>query len=372
MRLLRSALLSVLLCLAACASPPVEEPEEAASMLASTDFVAVGPDVPLAYASGAQSTPFNISILLFDNGTAAQTVSRIYEPIRDAEAAYFPVVLKRTLDESGYWGAVSVVPTEDAASEIFVSGTIVESTALELILDIEVKDSRGVVWFDRRYRSLAEIEGYEQDVTLSQDPFQTLFNQIANDLSDYREQLTLREENALLDTAMLRYAILLSPEAFSRYLIESEAGLVELAGLPARNDPLYRRVREIRDREFAVQDIVDQHFSNFFTDMRQVYPYWRQSSYELLAYNDQLENRTDSRRKNSWQEVERVYRLYKERKLNEDELRELATSFEREIEPTVAELEGRVIELQGSLFDQYKTWRRILREIYRETVGGAS
>jgi len=144
-----------------------------------------------------------------------------------------------------------------------------------------------------------------------------------------------------------------------------------MQGLPARNDPLYRRVRQIREREYSMQDIVDEHFENFYDDMQTIYPYWRQSSYELLVYNGQLEDR-DSRedrgpRSGSWAAVESVYRTYKELKLNEDELRELASSFEREIAPTVTEMEGRVIELQGSLSTQYMTWRKLLRQIYSET-----
>lgn len=328
-------------------------------------------NVNLDYAQETRAEPLNVSILLFELAAENNQISRIYEPIRNAEAAYLPVLLKNTLDESGFWGAVSVVPSMDTASEVFVRGTIIASDALRLSLRIEVRDSRGVVWFDRVYSDQANSAAYEQDVTVVADPYEDLFQQIANDMSSVMAVIQEADREAILNTAMLRYAVLLSPEAFSSYLANLPDGTLNLTGLPARNDPLYRRVREIRGREYAVQDVVDAHFDQFFSEMGQVYPYWRQSSFELLAYNEQLEVKGDARRRDSWQEVERVYRLYRERKLNEDELRELANSFEREIEPTIAELEGRVIELQGSLFDQYKTWRRILREIYTETVGVA-
>ncbi len=372
MRLCRCVSVFCLLLLSACAVQQAEEIVSPATMSTVYESVEVANDTTLAHAMRSPGTPFNVSILLFDGAGGSEPLNRIYEPIRDAEAAYFPVVLKRTLDDSGHWGAVSVVPTKDAASEVFVQGAILESNALQMVLRIRVVDSRGIVWFERLYQSRAVLAEYEKDALVSHDPFQAIFNRVANDMAKYLHDLPPEAESALLDTAMLRYAILLSPDAFSSYLQTSPEGVVELTGLPARNDPLYRRVHEIRKREFAVQDVVDQHFSHFFHDMRQVYPYWRQSSFELLAYNNELDEKPDGRRRNSWSEVERVYRLYKERKLNEDELRELANSFEREIEPTVAELEGRVIELQGSLVDQYITWRRILREIYQETVGADS
>lgn len=347
--------LIVVFLLTACSSSPVEKIEAPKPV-----------SVALNYAvDGAQG--LNVSILLFDTQDAVQ-VSRIYQPVRNAEAAYLPVSLRNTLNETGYWGAVSVVPTLDTASEVFVTGRIIESNAVELAMQFKVFDSRGVVWINREYRDYALPESYELNIKASEDPFQDLFNQLANDMSEFMLGMTSAEQNALLDTAMLRYAILLSPEAFGDYLVENESGHLQLAGLPAYNDPLYNKVRIIRGREFAIQDVVDDHFENFYADMQRVYPFWRQSSYELLAYNNQLDVGNSRASRQSWAEVERVYRLYKERKLNEDELRELASSFEREIDPTVAELEGRVIEIQGSLLTQYVTWRRILREIYAQTT----
>ena len=346
-----------LLGLVACASPPVAEIELPEPV-----------DVELSVAHQVIAQPLNVSILLFETSVTDAPIGRIYEPIRNAEAAYLPVLLRNTLNESGHWGAVSVVPTLDTASELFVTGQIVQSDAVELAVRFRVVDSRGVVWLDEEYRDYASEESYLEVQSEIEDPFQDMFNHLANDMSTYLLTLDQKAHAALLDTAMLRYAMLLSPEAFSNYLVLDEQGHIRLNGLPAANDPLYRYVREIRGREFEIQDVVDDHFENFHTDMRRVYPYWRQSSFELLSYNNQLGTGASAGGRGSWQDVERVYRLYRERKLNEDELRELAMSFEREIDPTVAELEGRVIELQGSLVTQYQNWREILRQIYQEVT----
>ena len=356
MRLLCVLTVVVLLVLTGCATNEV----------APTETLPDPVNVPLNRASDSADEPLNVSIVSFEG----ESPSRIYEPIREAESAYLPVQLRDTLIESGSWGAVNVVATSDVAAELLVTAEIVESDAVTLALAIEVKDSRGRIWLDKTYRDYATDYPYEALLNLADDPFQDLFNQIANDMAEVLEQQDATDYSEILDTAMLRYAILLSPDAFSGYLLTDETGLVSMQGLPARNDPLYRRVRDLRLREFAMQDIVDEHFDNFYQDMQRIYPYWRQASYELLVYNDQLSGREQRGvRSGSWAAVESVYRTYKELKLNEDELRELAGSFEREIAPTVTELEGRVIELQGSLTTQYKTWRRILREIYSETRG---
>lgn len=346
----------LLLALTGCATNPAPAPTTIPTPI----------DVSLDRAAALSSEPLNVSIALFEGDSP----SRIYEPIREAEAAYLPVQLRDTLTESGYWGAVNVVASEDVAAELLVTGEILESDAVTLALSIKVKDSRGRIWIDKIYRDYATDYPYDEMLNTANDPFQDLYNQIANDMSKAVRELATIDYSQVLDTAMLRYAILLSPEAFSDYLQTGENGEVIMQGLPARNDPLYRRVSDLREREFAMQDIVDEHFEQFYKDMQEIYPFWRQSSFELLVYNDQLASREQrGLRPGSWNAVERVYRTYKELKLNEDELRELASSFEREIAPTVTELEGRVIELQGSLSTQYQTWRRILRQIYSETRG---
>ncbi len=352
---MRPLWLCMMFLLVGCAANPVVELE-----------IPEPKTITLQRATIVQEQPLNVSILLFATDSPDAPVTRMYKPIRDAEAAYLPVVLRNTLDQTGYWGAVSVVPTLDTASEVFVTGQIIQSDAVELKIRFKVSDSRGMVWLDKTYVDFAEAQSYLREVEGAEDPFQDLFDELANDMSGVLGNLSDLEQRALLDTAMLRYAILLSPEAFEAYLNKDEAGRLQLTGLPAYNDPLYRQVREIRSREFAIQDVVDDHFENFYVDMQKVYPYWRQSSFELLDFNHQLGTGAGSGARGTWNEVEQVYRLYKERKLNEDELRELAMSFEREIDPTVAELEGRVIELQGSLTTQYQSWRRILREIYVE------
>ena len=37
----------------------------------------------------------------------------------------------------------------------------------------------------------------------------------------------------------------------------------------------------------------------------------------------------------------------------------------QEITPIVLDVEGRTVELQGSVYNQYGEWRRILKDIYQ-------
>ena len=47
--------------------------------------------------------------------------------------------------------------------------------------------------------------------------------------------------------------------------------------------------------------------------------------------------------------------------MNEDALRQLTESFDSETRPIVADISGRVVELEGTLEHQYRTWRQIGR-----------
>ena len=55
--------------------------------------------------------------------------------------------------------------------------------------------------------------------------------------------------------------------------------------------------------------------------------------------------------------------------MNEDALRELTESFDRETAATLADVRGRVVRLEGTLDQQYAQWRRLLREMYQVETG---
>ena len=102
------------------------------------------------------------------------------------------------------------------------------------------------------------------------------------------------------------------------------------------------------------------------------YAYWRRYSYELIQYGKKIEQSGfvgRRSRQGSFAVMESIYKSYKESKMNEDSLREMAASFDNEISPTVMELEGTVIRLNGSLQAQYEEWRRLLQEIYAAERG---
>jgi hypothetical protein len=55
--------------------------------------------------------------------------------------------------------------------------------------------------------------------------------------------------------------------------------------------------------------------------------------------------------------------------IHKDAIQELSESFGTEVEPMVVEVEGKTIELTGSVEEQYLKWRALLRQMYMEETG---
>ncbi len=313
----------------------------------------------------------NLSITVFD--VESEIESSVYSSkaqVSSVERRFLPSMLKETLDRAGYWGAVRVMPQTDLNSEINVTGTILFSDGVELRLHVRAVDATGWVWLDRIYYDVTSDLDYSTDPNYRIDPFQDMYNLVSNDLSESLDSFTKLDRERLLNIATLKYARELSPETFGRYLSE-DAGVTNLNGLPSKNDPLFERVQRIRESEYLFADSVDQHYESLHKQIGPTYAWWRYYSYELIEGNRRLTqiDATRGATRGSWYSMERVYKTYKESKMNEDALRELTNSFDRETEPTVADLAGSVVRLTGTLDRQYEEWRRLLRELYRDETG---
>ncbi len=56
-------------------------------------------------------------------------------------------------------------------------------------------------------------------------------------------------------------------------------------------------------------------------------------------------------------------------KMHDESLKQLGSSFQNEVQPSVVDIEGRTLELKGSAEQQYAEWRRLLRELYENETG---
>jgi hypothetical protein len=362
-----------------------------------------------------QDELLDVAIREFDPGVPAALAGdeealskrRIYPDVRKAESRVIPMNLRATLEGSGQWGAVRVVPANVEFVDVIVTGRILVSTGEELALAVSARDSTGRVWLDNRsYKGPADTGSYKTEAALkARDPFQNVYAQIANDLVAARDALAAADRRELRQVTDIRFAQDLAPTAFAGYLQKDKNGLMRLARLPATDDPALARVQKIRERDTGVIDTVDGYYGNFSDRLRESYGAWRRTSYDAIQKEDKARSQARTRTvlgaaavlasifvpgqcasgDYNCQRIESAARTagaiggtaavlsgmkkYSDAKVAAQDVKELATSFQNEVAPQVIELEGRTLRLTGTAEEQYREWRRLLAEIYREETG---
>ncbi len=317
----------------------------------------------------------DVGLVVFDPGIPADQSSHsklgIFPEIRKAEAQYMPVLLRNALQNANAWGVVRVLPGEQVSSELLVTGRILHSDGQYLAVQINAHDAVGRQWLDRTYLDQATASDYP--VAELNDPFADLYRQIANDLLQVRRQLDARQLQSIRQVALMRYAASLSQEAFGDYLQRDAAGLYQIARLPAEGDPMMVRVERIRNQEHLFVDTVDEQYVDLYEQMAPTYNLWRQYDREQALYVVDYEQRAQDRerygQRGSFAAMEQTYNIYKQIKVQQQDLDEMALGFNNEVAPTVMQASGRVFRLSGTLASQYDEWRDILRRIFELETG---
>lgn len=358
------------------------------------------PGIKTASTEVAEELLLDVSIAVFDPGLEDYDEDeRTYPEVRKAEARYMPGLLSEAMQDSGAWGAVRVVPNQEQITDLMVQGKILYSDGEELQLQIKATDSRGNVWLDKKYKGNSSSYAYRMTTRNTYDPFQAVYNTIANDLLRIQEDLGPEDRNNVRLVTELLFARSFSQDAFDGYLAQNRKGNYLVMRLPAENDPMLERVREIRDRDRMFIDTLQEYYVNFDTQMSGPYQEWRKLSYEEAMALQELKAESNRRliagtvailagiagaaagESSTTRTAGNVaiigggYLLKSglekrnEAQIHVEALEELGMSLEAEITPQVIELEDRTVMLSGNVEDQYAQWREVLAEIYRTEIG---
>jgi hypothetical protein len=324
---------------------------------------------------------------------------RVFPEVRKAESRYIPVLIRDTLEDTGQWGQVRVLPRDGTGMEVFIDGRIVHSDGRELELDVTVTDAAGRTWFRRTYQGQADTRAYKDVVAKPRDPFENVYNTLANDLLAARRELTQEQRVALRRVADLRFAADLAPYAFSGYLAQDKRGLYSVTRLPAEDDPVVQRMQRVRERDYALVDTLNEHYANFGGSMAVPYTEWRKYTHEELEAEAQAKREalarqvlgavavvggimagaeTSSSAGSAAATAAVIGGMYAfksgldkraEVRIHTESLKQLGDSFQSEVQPMVVDVEGRTLELKGSAEEQYAEWRQLLRELYENETG---
>ena len=320
--------------------------------------------------------------------------------IRVAESRYAPYLLAETLQRSANWGIVRVMPNSESPMDVQVNGTILRSNGEAMIIRVEVNDSRGRHWYTEEYEEVISQFSYDPQNRQKNDPFQAIYNKIANDLLAYRQRnIEASEVLEIRTVSELLFAQRFSDDAFGNYLARDRNGEYQLTALPADNDPLLDRIRSIRERDFMFIDTVQDYFATYVRQMRLPYDSWREQSYQETITLRELE--ASARRRfiagaaavvggiaaasngGNWATqaggatavgagaflVKSGFDKQAEARIHMQALEELGESLENAVAPQVINLDDRTITLSGSVEEQYEQWRDILADLYAAEMG---
>ena len=349
----------------------------------------------------------DIGIVNFDPGIPKKNdpeKTGVYEEVRAAEARYLPYHIKTTLQSTGYWGAVRVIPSDEVHTDVVLDGRIERSDGEHITLTVQATDVTGREWFENTYAMQTGVRSYSENRDRTQDPYQKVFNDLANDLRQYAAALTPKEITQIRQVSELQFFADMAPVAYGEHLATDDDGHVAISRLPAENDPMVARLRQIRERDRLVVDTLNEHYANFYYGIALPYEGWRKKSREnqinirqvkraatmrallgvaVTAGSMSVDTSGGSRRRGyNWKQAAQVvgidrglrtivsaWQLRQSANVYRAEIGELSESFVAEAAPMTVKVEGETRRLTGTAEAQYEGWRKILKEIYQLETG---
>ena len=320
--------------------------------------------------------------------------------VRLAESRYAPYLLSETLQRSANWGIVRLMPNANSPMDVFINGVILESNGETMSMRVSVSDSTGRQWYQKEYEQAISQFSYDPSQRQQNDPFQILYNNIANDLLEWRQKnISEPGITEIRTVSEMLFAKRFSSQVFDSYLVQDRNGDYQITSLPSDDDPLLQRIRDIRERDFMFIDTVQDYYATYVRQMRLPYDSWREQSYRETIELRELE--ASARRRfiagaatvvagiaaatqgsNYGTQIGGAaavgagaylirsgFDKRAEAQMHMEALEELGQSLEDEVAPQVISLEDRSITLTGSVEEQYEQWREILADLYAAEVG---
>ena len=342
----------------------------------------------------------SVSIVAFDPGLPTNIddyySDTSWPELRRAEAMHMAFTLKETMEKTINFGAVRVTPTASSSSDLYVQAKIQESNGEDVSLKVTVSDSTGYKWINNKSYSFTvnkyvfeepRYRGKNGELTV--DPYDAIYERIAVDIA----KLKISGEKAenIRTITKLRFAQNMSREAFSD-ILKQRNGIYTLTGLPDDDDPMMKRIENIKYRDDMFIDSLQPYYESFSSDMSKSYAIWQQQAF--VESKSARERKEQARRQavgaillaaitiaatGDADSVEAArttavlgslatiavfsesFKNSKEAKIHKDALNELGSSLDANLAPFVIEMEEKTEELTGDAKEQFKQLREILK-----------
>ncbi|HEY0963576.1 MAG TPA: hypothetical protein VGE69_14590 [Pseudomonadales bacterium] len=312
--------------------------------------------------------------------------------VRTAESRYMPVMLRHTLMQSGAFGAIHVLPVTDGSHDLYVDAQILESESHTLSLRVSVVDASGASWFERIYTEHVGAAVHDEDALGVNDPFDGLYNRIANDMLHEASQRDANSVAMIRNTADLQFGNAFAPDVYAPYLETDRKGITTVTRMPPASDPAVVHLQRIRLRDQAFHDILQRHYVDFARDIAGSYYEYRRQSYRELQelQRQQKDARNDivggavligvaiatsniddalatvGAATTAAVGVAKVVRGVTNYSPDSPFFTELEESFSNEVVSETITLDEEIVLLSGSVESLYEQWKDVLRELFRE------
>ncbi|MCY4227010.1 MAG: hypothetical protein OXF20_04795 [Gammaproteobacteria bacterium] len=341
--------------------------------------------------------PLEIAVLHFDPNIPEDPADlekfEIWPELRRVESNRFALNLKASLQDTNAVGRVRVVPGNEATSDLYVAGKILKSNGEDIEIHVTCKDISGRNWCDRKFRHRVHESFYRDLRNKGKDAYEPVFVAVADYIIE-----TLRKRDAeylqeLPTLKEIRFGNSISTETFAKYL-DFKAKHVELASLPASNDPMLERIRNIRIQDQLFVDRLQAQFEGFNYQVDDSYRVWQEQSLQDVRTARELQRKAQGQKflgallllgaavgaanaDSSAEEVATAAALVggamtlsqgfqnsNEAKFHRDSINEIGRTADSAVAPHVIRFEEETKELKGTADEQYRQWIELLREIY--------
>jgi hypothetical protein len=335
----------------------------------------------------------------------------IWPQLRRTEAKLFAAEMKTALDDKKVFGSVSVTPDSSTPSDLFVLGYINESTSEEVSMSIKVADSSGEIIGKKNFSHTVSKGFFRDQTNKGKNPYAPIFLQASDYVVSLLSNMSDEHKNDIKTMSLMRYARYYAPEVFSQYITSSVKRKngdrfykFELVGLPDREDPMLKRIEELRAQEFLFVDRLQDNYEVFQAETKVAYSTWQEETLPeiMAARKAQTERNTKavlgvgaailagilaaksskkSREGNSsasgansagavlagigsvWA-INDAFKNNARLKVHSAIIDEQGQALDLSVSPMVLEFEDQSVELTGTAQEQYFQWKKHLRKIF--------
>ena len=369
----------------------------------------------------AQSTPLRLAVVVLDPGIPEsekkQDQQGIWPELRKTEAIRSAVLIANAVRDLHSFERVQVVPDASLTADLYLTGRIDLSDGERLRIHYSLKDITGNTWFKNEVAfHRVEVGWYLRHENDGSEPFQPVYDQVSNRIkralnplvASHAKQVRKNAQRARSgkskNLSQIDRIVMTRRGLFAQYFAPDRyAGIVSSAGnglklnyLPNVGDEDWTRILAIQQRDDAFAEHVHDIYGGFAAEIQDPYYIYQMESFPVAralrlsrrtaAYSkvlgavlvgaavaqaaDGMEGTGDRDRAKILAGVGAIASAVGMMKganarASLTHLNEISKSFHDSVKPTRVEVSGEVVELTGTVHEQYTQWRQLLVEEHR-------